>query len=310
MKPKRKSSKSKNLTERERAKLARKKQSTRASYLRRKVDAGTASGKDRAELTAWDAGKSSGGQPIKQAPVSESHAPPASEAEKPSAAGVSPTVVGTDAGGASGSPKTTATTSSDDPPKPTPAPPRILPARASASGGGSRGADWRDAYRVAADGREATCLQVAEYWIGGLRKANEYITESGRDPIISEDAIQEWLRPSIILTIDGVLPEAFEVSPPVMVAMGTTAVVAQALVARTRGPVVEHDAASTARAVSEKKPMVEKAPHVEPPAEPEATKQTPPQAASEPVSTPQPPPRNTRPTNGAMPLATDGKPVI
>lgn len=197
---------------------------TKVSALKKKRAAGKRISANDAELIReWDKGKIKEGRPSKHdspgAPAGESPPDPvvAIPGSDPPAAGAPVDL---------------------SQPAPIPAPaPKILPARAPDDGRGA--GDWRDAYKVRAEGREATCVQIAEYWVAGMKKANVMIKESGRKPFISDETIDSWGHPSAVLFFDRILPSQFEASPTVITFALTTAITVQAGIAAARGPVGE-----------------------------------------------------------------------
>lgn len=224
----------------------RRKMADKAAGIRKRLRAGKAISKaDRLFLDEWDKTRSSHGpQPD---PIDSNAGAPVDPPESPQAAspGVDP-----------GAPAAEAV------PSPEP-PPRILPSRGERASGG----DWRDQYRIQSEGREAACLQVAELWIAGLKRLNRYTIESGRTPVIGDEQIVEWLKPAMVLTCDKILPANFDVSPPVLAACGTTAIMVQAAVAKVRGPVTSDDAPP---AGSPTPPNYVRAPEPTPPTPPPA----------------------------------------
>lgn len=106
-----------------------------------------------------------------------------------------------------------------EPPDDLPSPPRIV-----MSDGGSKrsgGGDWREKYRDAekgGTGREKTCVMLASYWLTALKNMEDSLRLAGIDPIIEAAA----LGPSIVLTVDELLPDHVEFSPRVVAVGGST----------------------------------------------------------------------------------------
>lgn len=111
------------------------------------------------------------------------------------------------------------------PPPPPPPPPRTAtfsaPERESPRRGES--ADWRDKWRAkdAGSGREATCVELADKWLDGLRALDAQCVLAGLEPLTWLDQI----KPALVLTVDRVLPERIKLTPEIKAAVATTTVV-------------------------------------------------------------------------------------
>lgn len=110
---------------------------------------------------------------------------------------------------------------------PVPPPPRVRFDDAAPRPGG----DWRDKYRRGdgnATGRQTTIEFVADQWYGILRLMADQIKMSGADPIIDPDK----LYGAIVLTLDEVIPDHVELTPRMLAAGGSTALIVQRFMRR------------------------------------------------------------------------------
>lgn len=89
--------------------------------------------------------------------------------------------------------------------------------------------NWRDKYKNGAGaGREQTCQLIAGYWHQMLKSMADQIKTAGAEPWIDPDA----LMPSMVLTLDEVLPEDMQLTPRATALLGTTAITAQRFLLR------------------------------------------------------------------------------
>lgn len=87
------------------------------------------------------------------------------------------------------------------------------------------GGDWRDKYRrTSLGGRQQTCEFLADQWYTVVKAMEGQLAAIGVKPLlIPADA----LLPTMVLTLDQVLPEMVNLSPPQIALIGTTGIIAQ-----------------------------------------------------------------------------------
>lgn len=163
-----------------------------------------------------------------------------------------------------------------EPIPPPPPPPRVP---ASSSGPSShddddKASNWRSKYKRE-NGRERAVLAIASQWKSILDFLSHQITLSGGTPVV--DTAMLWQ--SLVITVDDVLPERFELRPQHIAALGTTALLAQRI-ARHKKVVAayEQQAAAQATGQSPAPPPTQPTPPISQPGPPA------PDAAPEPVS--------------------------
>jgi hypothetical protein len=97
---------------------------------------------------------------------------------------------------------------------------------------------WQDKYRGKADGgegREKTCVFIAEQWLGILLAMESQIKESGGKPLIDVQS----LGGAIVLTVDELLPTNVKLTPRMIALGGTTAITVQRFMRRKEIGAVE-----------------------------------------------------------------------
>ncbi len=140
--------------------------------------------------------------------------------------------------------------SGDDTKRPPPDPPPQILGRgtnAKGSGGTTGSGDWRDKYRFQGSGREVTCREAAEQWAGFLKRLNKGIEANGGKPAFPDTVIDQALFPCMVLTVDRILPERFEMSPEVTAAVGSTVIVTQAYIASRKAKAKEREKEAEAK---------------------------------------------------------------
>lgn len=261
----------------------------KAAYkLRKKVEGGKATEEDRAKLAELERAWGTTGRKAKSpAPAAQTIAgnrftgPPAAKidtAAEPTQDDSTPSEGADDSSGpAVETPPPPP--SFDAPPEP---PPRVdvLPR-------GNAG-DWRAKYRSASgDGRESTCVELAELYCGLLAKVAAFIESAGSRPLFDGDYIERRIKPQAVLVADQLLPADFAISPEMefvatsSMLLGQGAIVAikkrraaapkgQARPDKARAPLVSIPAPvpSAPPRPEETAPAMEDAPFVAPPAPP------------------------------------------
>ncbi len=93
-------------------------------------------------------------------------------------------------------------------------------------------AKWQDKYKgqtgQADIGREATCQLIGKPWLDLLTHIAKEMKDCGVDPIIDP----EMLWGSIVLSIDQMLPTTVKLTPQIVAAGGSTAILAQRFIQR------------------------------------------------------------------------------
>ncbi len=128
---------------------------------------------------------------------------------------------------------------------PAPETPTVKPRAQDRAGGAGKGkaragGDWRAKYREgAADGeREATCIQLAMLWAGGLTKMNESIVRNGGTPAFPDYMIAETspggitalgpIGKCLVLSVDKLLPADLTIGPELEAAAVSSVITTQA----------------------------------------------------------------------------------
>ncbi len=119
---------------------------------------------------------------------------------------------------------------------------------------GKAGGDWRDKYRTGggqAAGREVTVTKIAEQWRDVLQVFADGIAAAGIKPLVDP----QQLYPSMVLVVDEVLPAHVELTPKMIALGGTTVLVVQRFVRRAEIAAVQtkHDEAEAMRARAEER---------------------------------------------------------
>jgi len=104
----------------------------------------------------------------------------------------------------------------------------VLGSTASGSG------DWRDQYRAESIGREALCTQVADLYVGVMRRINRYIASCGERPWCDDQTIETVLRPACVMSADSLLPDDFSLEPYHTVVIGSSVALTQAAIVARR----------------------------------------------------------------------------
>lgn len=132
--------------------------------------------------------------------------------------------------------------------KPVPSAPPFLKVKTSKG-------DWREKYRGSAssDSREQTCVQVANQWQQLLVKMARDIKKLEPDSKVwfDETEIREGLYAPMVLTVDKLLPDGFEVGPEVTATVGTSAVVVQRWLVGRRAAKKKIDAQDSVRTAAQ-----------------------------------------------------------
>ncbi len=245
-----------------RKKVQRSTERKRASTIRKKILAGTATDEQRAWLEHYDANKQPSGRPVKHVEVDEGEADDdegeadteADDADDPAGERDQvDTVVevgeATRAAPAGEPPRETPVASEVvPPPMPPPRlgrPPRVrADVRDDDRKTDGRRERWQDKYKTAgkADGREATVTKIADMWCGALQAMADQMSEIGVKPIVDPES----MRSSIVLVVDDVLPAHVELTPKHLAVGGTTALVVQRFMRRKE--IAEHQKKEADRA--------------------------------------------------------------
>lgn len=196
--------------------IERKKLGTAASRIRKKLAAGAeVTSEESALLAKWDKLKSATGRKVETTPEAAPVAKPeAAPVAKPVAKPEASPVVKPEAVKAPPAPPPAIVRPPPD------APPRIL-------GAGLSSKDWRSHWRVAGSDREATCVQAANAWEKLMLACIDKIEEYEGKPVVDRESLRKVFYPSVVLTVDALLPDAFEVRPEMVAAFGTSVTLGQ-----------------------------------------------------------------------------------
>ena len=203
-----------------------------AYKLRKKVEAGKATEEDKTRLAELERAWGSTGRKAKPrgpdlAPLAQ-HQAALREADHERASKV-------DAGDDQAHDVSTPEAGADDSSGPaveTPPPPPSFaepepPPRVEVMPRGSAG-DWRAKYRAqAGDGREATCLELAEMYCGALTKVAAFIESCGSSPLFDADYIERRIKPQAVLVADQLLPADFAISAEMEFVATSSAILGQ-----------------------------------------------------------------------------------
>lgn len=192
-----------------------------AYKLRKKLDAGKATEEDKAKLAELERAWGTTGRKAKAAGAPSAwRGNPGAPMAKPDERAAPAVDTGDDAAEDDVTPEAGAVDSGGpavETPSPPPSfdgtpepPPRVevIPGRAVAGG------DWRAKWRSASgDGRESTCVELAELYCGVLTKVATFIESAGSSPLFDADYIERRIKPQAVLVADQLLPADFAISP-------------------------------------------------------------------------------------------------